>query len=473
MEDKQKIRELENELLKNIGEKYYDEKLQSELDNISQEIVYNYPYIYSNIAVKYAIEYNLNEFEVYKNKLKSMLLSEKNNKKHQEILESIYYCDIYSKEINEAMLIENWEKIKNNQPNFNQLKQIITLSGNQPSFLSGTRDLCDCMKMNLKINGKENKFLSDIYGEAAKGLYHILLGEKLYQQNDLEKAIIQTTKGIAESIKNHIHEAVCIGYNLLAKISCINIPDDTYLTEFNRINEYINKNNLSYIKNNYIASQIRIEILKKNKKNIVEWINQNEEDILEFNLLDMYKYFTMVRSYIFTKNYSKANLILDKVYDYITTYKRNYYLIEYNMLKSVVMNKLKQKKEALKYIEKALILGQKYRYIRIFADEGQNIYEVLKKYQEKKNNNIDSKYLINVFEETNSFIKKYENQKFNLTKSEIKILKLMEEGYKNQEIAEKLYISKATVKTHINHIYSKMHVKNRVQAIKNFEHTNY
>ena len=41
----------------------------------------------------------------------------------------------------------------------------------------------------------------------------------------------------------------------------------------------------------------------------------------------------------------------------------------------------------------------------------------------------------------------------------------MESGLKNSEIAENLDISIATVKTHINHIFAKLHVTSRVQAI--------
>ena len=41
----------------------------------------------------------------------------------------------------------------------------------------------------------------------------------------------------------------------------------------------------------------------------------------------------------------------------------------------------------------------------------------------------------------------------------------MENGLKNAEIAENLNVSMATVKTHINHIFAKLNVASRVQAI--------
>jgi DNA-binding NarL/FixJ family response regulator len=52
----------------------------------------------------------------------------------------------------------------------------------------------------------------------------------------------------------------------------------------------------------------------------------------------------------------------------------------------------------------------------------------------------------------------------NLTHRETEILALMVVGARNEEIAEKLYISTNTVKTHIYNIYKKIRVPNRTQA---------
>jgi DNA-binding NarL/FixJ family response regulator len=41
----------------------------------------------------------------------------------------------------------------------------------------------------------------------------------------------------------------------------------------------------------------------------------------------------------------------------------------------------------------------------------------------------------------------------------------MARGLGNQEIGEKLFVSEATVKTHVAHILDKLQVENRVQAV--------
>jgi NarL family two-component system response regulator LiaR len=52
-----------------------------------------------------------------------------------------------------------------------------------------------------------------------------------------------------------------------------------------------------------------------------------------------------------------------------------------------------------------------------------------------------------------------------LTPRELEILKLVGEGLRNKEIAQRLVISEKTVKNHINNIFSKLHVLDRSQAV--------
>lgn len=51
-----------------------------------------------------------------------------------------------------------------------------------------------------------------------------------------------------------------------------------------------------------------------------------------------------------------------------------------------------------------------------------------------------------------------------LTDREEDVLKLLAQGLSNQEIADKLYISERTVRTHVSNILMKLHLANRTQA---------
>jgi DNA-binding NarL/FixJ family response regulator len=52
-----------------------------------------------------------------------------------------------------------------------------------------------------------------------------------------------------------------------------------------------------------------------------------------------------------------------------------------------------------------------------------------------------------------------------LTPREAEVLTLIAGGLSNREIAAKLFVSEATVKTHINHVFSKIGVRDRAQAV--------
>lgn len=58
-----------------------------------------------------------------------------------------------------------------------------------------------------------------------------------------------------------------------------------------------------------------------------------------------------------------------------------------------------------------------------------------------------------------------ELNRLNLSKRELEVLQLMAHGLSNQEIADQLFLSLSTVKTHANNLFDKMGVERRTQAI--------
>jgi NarL family two-component system response regulator LiaR len=59
-----------------------------------------------------------------------------------------------------------------------------------------------------------------------------------------------------------------------------------------------------------------------------------------------------------------------------------------------------------------------------------------------------------------------------LSKRELEILKLMAHGLSNEEIAEKLFVSVSTIKTHNQNLFVKLDVKRRTQAIEKAKRLN-
>ena len=53
-----------------------------------------------------------------------------------------------------------------------------------------------------------------------------------------------------------------------------------------------------------------------------------------------------------------------------------------------------------------------------------------------------------------------------LTAREVEVLALLASGLSNTEIAQRLYLTNATVKTHINRIFAKTGARDRAQAVR-------
>jgi DNA-binding NarL/FixJ family response regulator len=52
-----------------------------------------------------------------------------------------------------------------------------------------------------------------------------------------------------------------------------------------------------------------------------------------------------------------------------------------------------------------------------------------------------------------------------LTEREVEVLRLLDQGASNREIARALFVTEATVKTHLVHLFSKLNVESRAKAV--------
>jgi LuxR family maltose regulon positive regulatory protein len=130
---------------------------------------------------------------------------------------------------------------------------------------------------------------------------------------------------------------------------------------------------------------------------------------------------------------------------------------------------------ALTSIERALRLAEPENYRRIFLDEGESMHAILRAVDDRLSGEDDERMkryigqLLSAFQVKTTLSTQGHMGGMAmlepLSEREIEVIKLLEEGLTNQEIAAQLFISLNTVKAHLKHIYSKLGVNNRVQAI--------
>ncbi|MGD2027375.1 MAG: LuxR C-terminal-related transcriptional regulator, partial [Anaerolineales bacterium] len=146
-------------------------------------------------------------------------------------------------------------------------------------------------------------------------------------------------------------------------------------------------------------------------------------------------------------------------------------LIRISIIQCKVLCGLGETDKAMTMLSDALELAQPRGYFRLFVDGGEQIAQLLYQcVQRGIHKQYCSKLLeafptdtkaINIREsdsDINLFIEPLSNR-------ELEVLSLIAEGCTNQEIAQELYLSLYTVKSHARNIYSKLGVKNRTEAV--------
>nr|NQU93206.1 hypothetical protein [Bacteroidota bacterium] len=164
----------------------------------------------------------------------------------------------------------------------------------------------------------------------------------------------------------------------------------------------------------------------------------------------------------------EAELLLSELHDIASTGKRIERLIEIKIAYAYLY-KLKGKQEqALTNIIEAMEFASDENLISYFLFNVGHIIDLLKevyKIQATQITNIPDSFIEKLklaIDKTEKF--KNPHSEAGLSTRELDILKLVAEDLTNQEIADKLFISLNTVKTHFKNIYFKLEVDNRAKA---------
>ena len=135
--------------------------------------------------------------------------------------------------------------------------------------------------------------------------------------------------------------------------------------------------------------------------------------------------------------------------------------------------------QALEILAKAIDLAEKGGWVRPFVDLGPPMKDLLLQLQKKNISSVFIEQLVATFNDDSQKAAVEFNEQpssvislpvspspvDSLTSREIEILELLAQGQKNKIIAERLFVSIDTVKTHLRNIYNKLDVNSRLQAV--------
>lgn len=308
--------------------------------------------------------------------------------------------------------------------------------------------------------------------EILTSMLHSLIGFVLTEFNNIDEGLIHAHKGYELSRKAESESWFAYCALLLAEIYC-KIGDRKKAFQF--VHE-VEKNDLLPQKMSATAFilKIKLYVLNDELDKASDLLNDscNRKDIInEFEIYCLK--IVKARFYIAKYKTEEALILLDEIALLAKKNGAQEMLIEVEVLKAKAFSIQNEKANALNSLINAIVLAQDEGFIRTFFNEGKEIEALIKEIRKIKSTRtsesldlISSKYLNKLCSAFETEKKRNKNS-FDITLSsrELDTLKLIAENLTNQEIADKLFISLNTVKTHLKNINLKLEASNRSHAV--------
>jgi LuxR family maltose regulon positive regulatory protein len=339
------------------------------------------------------------------------------------------------------------------------------------------------------------------------GFNSLLMGELLFLSGDVEDAEKHIQRGLKSVTKAGDIFSISWGHYLLARIYFAMGESESALLTMNRLHGAIETLSPSATALKIsTAYQAHIRILCNQFELAEQWASQPDIDQLEGKALpkilrlpyqgsyriaqeplshhvDFIQY-VQARLELAVGNLEKANSIVDRAIKSAERKGRILQTARLLILKALILEKQNQSEKAVNTFISTIKLIEPKEFSQIFIEEGTPLLVLVRKVHNllsSKNSSpikgVDKKTLSSLkfildrmhseHEKTSNRIdrKKYSGSYFELTPRELEVLAWLSRGFSYDETAAHLHISKNTIKTHLQRIYSKLEVGNRLQAV--------
>jgi LuxR family maltose regulon positive regulatory protein len=307
--------------------------------------------------------------------------------------------------------------------------------------------------------------------------------ELLREWNQLEMASTLIEKALSLCKQSNTTSAlmyIFLGYTVLLRIclSCGKFERaHAALQEFERIGKSMNQPSYLYLHSFYATvDQVRLWLASGELDRATRWaeevdLGQRRGTPFARDRQEV----ACVRVHLATNRPNLALQRLEPVLARASTGKRWGYMIEIRLLQALAHQMLQEEPQALDALSKAICLGEPEGYIRSFVDEGASMEALLSQLRKRDHEHGPTPYLdklLAAFQQKRKTDRakekpaKADQTPELLSQRELEVLQLLAQGRSNREIAQELVIALDTVKRHINHIFSKLGVQNRLQALK-------
>jgi ATP/maltotriose-dependent transcriptional regulator MalT len=297
------------------------------------------------------------------------------------------------------------------------------------------------------------------------GLLAIELSNIYYQHNEMDAAYTMLTRGIEIGKTVNSTDVLRAGYTALARWQQARGRVEEVGSLLWQIDQMKQPASVLWIEAELQAYRFQWEIMQYHETEIERRLAEQEMKASPISVLTEITYLAQTRVLIASAHYDAALSLLEKLLQHAEDEQRAGSIISITVLQANAFSACGDRSAALKAIQRALSLAAPERYMRVFLDEGEPIKVLL---QQAATHSIQSSYVIQLlraFSEAASPTSHTQPLLDPLSKRELEVLQCIMRGQSNQTIAGHLQVSLNTVKTHMSHIFAKLHVNSRTQAV--------
>jgi LuxR family maltose regulon positive regulatory protein len=301
------------------------------------------------------------------------------------------------------------------------------------------------------------------------------IGMILCEWNELDQGIRLIKKGIelSELGRDPVIQASCYVSLLKAYFYRADFPSALKLMD--RINECASDFMLPpWITNTIAALNVYIWLATGNLNAAEQWVRKRELSINdEVESLRELEYLALAHILIVKKQLDDADQLLRRLIENAKDGDRIYLVIEMKLWRALVFEAKGDNDAAMGELKKALVLSEPGGLLMIFVSKGKPVVRLLEEIIEGGKRGHDYtkagfsltyvKRIVSVFKAGTS--PTIEGLTDPISDRELEVLHLIKAGLSNREIAERLFISLNTVKTHTKNINSKLSVNSRIKAV--------
>jgi LuxR family maltose regulon positive regulatory protein len=345
-----------------------------------------------------------------------------------------------------------------------------------------------------------------------KGLANVRIGELLFEWDDLERATRRLAEGIAqalewaglretassvldisgtqdllaklEQVDEDAAHGVVPGYIALARVRQARGDAEGAFEALRNVERVAQNARLTPLWENRArrwgeAWQARVRIAEGQLRVANRWAQNRRlsaTDDPEYST--ELEYITLARLLLAQDNHEAAANVLGRLMEAAVAGGRRHTEVELLVLQALVLQARDDERGALTTLRQALMLAEPEGYVRTFVDEGEPMADLLRRllkaWRKERTGDVPREYVGKLLEALGALVPTPAGLKLRdtadlvldpITGRELEVLRLLDSELSNREIAARLFVSLDTVKTHTRHLYAKLGVHKRHEAV--------